>query len=84
MHDLVTPVPPVVHHAGNKLHKAHPAMCRVLGVVCPREEGLAVRGHDDRKGPSPAAGHHLTNGHVKVVDVGPLLTVHLDRDEILV
>ena len=37
--------------------------------------------NDDRQGPTPAAGEHLRHTHVEAVDVRPLLSVHLDRDE---
>ncbi len=48
------------------------------------EERLFIRGHDNGKGPAPASCHHLTYVHIDRIDVGELLTVHLDGDECLI
>lgn len=54
------------------------------GEVGRGKERLFLRCHDDGKGPSPLAGHHLADGHIHAVDIGMLLAVHLDADKILV
>ena len=48
------------------------------------EEGLAVRRQEERHGPAALAGEGLHGGHVDAVDVGTLLAVDLDVDEVLV
>ncbi len=49
------------------------------------EERLLVRGQEHRHGPAPLALVHGQRGrHVDVVEVGPLLAVHLDGHEVLV
>ncbi len=45
------------------------------------EERAAVGGEKDAHGPAPGPGDGLDGLHVDGVDVGPLLTVHLDGDE---
>ena len=47
-------------------------------------EGLAVGGEEHGHGPAAAAGQHLHRFHVYGVQVGPLLAVNLDVDEVLV
>ena len=54
-----------------------------------REVGAAVEGHavgvaEDRHRPAAVAGHRLHRLHVEGVDVGALLAVDLDVDEVLV
>ena len=49
--------------------------------VGPAVERLAVRGQKDGHRPAAPTGQHLHRVHIDVVDVGPLLTVHLDVDE---
>ena len=51
------------------------------GKYVPGVEGPPVGGAEDRHRPAPRAGQRLGGRHVDRVEVGPLLTVHLDRDE---
>ena len=48
------------------------------------EEGLEVGGQEHRHRPAAVPGHRLDGGHVDLVEVGPLLAVDLDVDEVLV
>ena len=48
------------------------------------EERSQVRREEDAHRPAAGAGHGLDGGHVDVVEVRPLLAVHLDADEVLV
>ena len=48
------------------------------------EEGLLVGGEEDGHGPATLASEGLHGGHVDAVDVGALLAVDLDVDEVLV
>ncbi len=67
-------------HAGQPRHAV-----AILGrEVRAAEEGLEARGQEDGHRPSARAGHRLHGGHVDVVEVGPLLAIDLDRDEVLV
>src|SRR6267143_1014002 len=52
--------------------------------ICPSVEGLQVGGQEDREGPATLARQRGDGLHVYLVDVGPLLPVNLDRDELLV
>ena len=56
----------------------------VTGEVGAAVEGLPVRGHEHRHGPSALARHGLGGGHVDGVDIRAFLTIHLDRHEMLV
>ena len=72
---------PELAHALAELDQPLAAEAGAAREVGGREEGPPVRGHEDRERPAAAAGHHLADGHVHRVDVGPLLAVHLDADE---
>ena len=50
--------------------------------VGPAVERLAVGRQEDAHRPAALAGHRLDRGHVDLVEVGPLLAVDLDRDEV--
>jgi len=52
--------------------------------VGPREERLPLRGEDDGHRPAAAAPEEVDGVHVDGVDVGALLAVDLDGDEVLV
>ncbi len=54
------------------------------GEVGPSEEGPSVRREEHRQGPAPVAGHRLDHRLVDLVEVRPLLAVHLHADEVLV
>ena len=58
-------------------------------AVVGREVGAArerpqVGREEDRHGPAAVAADHLDGGHVDLVEIGALLTVHLDAHEMLV
>jgi hypothetical protein len=58
-------------------------VCR--GEVGPREKRLLVGGQEDRHGPAPLPVVQRECGcHVNLVEVGPLLPVNLDADEVFV
>src|SRR5688572_18131385 len=59
-------------------------MAWFIGEVRAAIERSALRRQEDGHRPTAAAGHHLDRGHVDLVKVGPLLAIHLDRDEMLV
>ena len=61
-----------------------PAVAVLRREVGPGEEGLPVRQEEGRERPAAASRRELDGGHVDVVDVGSLLAVDLDRDEVLV
>ena len=63
--------------------RRHP-VARLVGEVGPAVERPAVGRQEDRHRPAPATGHRLDRGHVDLVEVGPLLAIHLDRDEVVV
>ena len=52
--------------------------------VRPAVERLALGSQEDGHRPAAVTGEHLHRVHVDVVDVGPLLAVDLDVDEVLV
>ena len=60
------------------------AVAVLVREVRPGEEGPAVGRQERRQRPAAAAGHRLHGVHVDRVQVGPLLAVDLDRDEVLV
>ncbi len=64
------------------LEEPGPSPARGRREVRPAIERLSLRREKEREGPAAAAGHHLNGLHVDVVDVGPLLAVDLDRDEV--
>ena len=67
----------------------HHAEARHSAALVRREVGAAVEGHavgvaEDRHRPAALAADRLHRLHVEGVDVGPLLAVDLDADEVLV
>ena len=67
----------------------HHPEARHAAAVVRREVGAAVEGHavgveEDGHRPAAVAGHRLHRLHVDRVDVGALLAVDLDADEVLV
>ena len=79
--DLVAAVVPDVVHGVEHPAEARHAVEVARGEVGPAEEGTAVGREEHRHRPPTATGHGLDRLHVDGVDVGTLLTVHLDRDE---
>jgi hypothetical protein len=59
-------------------------MARRGWEICAAEEGLALRRAEDGHRPAAVTGHCLGGFHVDRVDVGALLTVDLDIDEVVV
>ena len=64
-----------------KLRQPVPRLRRQVGAA---EERLALRRQEDGQRPAAAAGQRDDRVHVDRVDVGPLLAVDLDADEVLV
>ena len=81
-HDLAALLPVGVRDRRQHPGEAGNAVTVLRGVVGAAVEGLAVRRQEDRHGPSAATGHRLHRAHVDRVDVGPLLSVDLDADEL--
>ena len=59
-------------------------MARLVGEVGAAEERPPVGRQEDAHGPAAAPGHGLHGVHVDAVEVGALLAVDLDGDEVLV
>ena len=82
--DVVALRPPGLGHGEQELGERRHAMARLRGEVRPCIERLAVRGQEHRHRPAALAGHRDGGVHVEGVDVGPLLAIDLDVDEVLV
>ena len=74
-------VPPRLMDVQQQLSKPDGTVLRGLWKVGSGKERLLIGGHEDRGRPPAAAGERLTNGHIHAVNIGPLLPVHLDGDE---
>ena len=81
--DLGPLVAPGVGHPGEDRREPADAVAVLGGEVGAAEEGAAVGGQEHRHRPAAVA-ERLERGHVDLVDVGPLLAVDLDADELLV
>jgi hypothetical protein len=79
---LVAAVPPGVGQAGEQALEARPAVAVLGREVGAGVEGLQVGRQEDRVGPAALPGQDLRGGHVDLVEVGPLLAVELDVDEL--
>ncbi len=82
--DILTPQLPRVGKLLQKLTEADhaaAALGREVGAGIPR---AAVGGEPEGVRPAAAPGDELGRGHVDVVDLRPLLAVHLDRHEVVV
>ncbi len=66
------------------LGKAGAAVAVLGREVGAAEEGFALGVEPDAHGPAAAAGAGLHEGHVEAIDIGTLLAVDLDVDEVLV
>ena len=80
-------VAPPLEGVDHRLH--HHPEARHPAAVVGREVGAAVEGHplgvaEDGHRPAAPPGHRLHRLHVEGVDVGALLAVDLDADEVLV
>ena len=81
---LVAPVRPRLVERLQHLPERGLPVPRLVGEVGAGEERLAVGVSTHRHRPAALAGHRLRRLHVDGVDVGPLLAVDLDVDEVLV
>ena len=81
-YDLAVLLPVGVRDRRQHPREARHAVPVLRGIVGAAVEGLAVRRQKDRHRPAAAAGHRLDGAHVYRVDVGPLLAVDLDADEL--
>ncbi len=75
---------PRLEHGLEHHPEARHALARLRREVGAAVEGDAVGVAEDRHRPAAVAGHLLHGLHVDRVDVGALLAVDLDRDEVLV
>ena len=82
--DFVPVLLPGLLDARDDLQQSRPPVATPLRDVGGRKERLFVGRHDDGQRPAAVPRHHLADGHVEVVDVGPLLAIHLDVDERIV
>ena len=82
--DLVALLAPGPVDALEHLAERRHAVARLVREVGAAVERPAVRGQEDRHRPAAAAGHRLDRRHVDLVEVGPLLAIDLDRDEVVV
>ena len=80
--DVVSPFPPRLFDPLQHLPERRHPVGRFLGEVRAGEERLALRGQEGGQRPPSLAGHRLDRIHVDRVEVGPLLPVDLDRDEV--
>ncbi len=67
--------------AGHCLPPVLPVTRREVGAAI---EWTAIGCEEDRHGPAALLGQGLHRLHVDIVDVGPFLAIHLDRDEMLI
>ena len=81
---LVAAIAPRLGDPGQDLPEGRHAVARLGRVVRPGVEGLAGRREERRQRPAAVAVHRLHRVHVDRVEIGPLLAIHLDRDEVLV
>jgi hypothetical protein len=80
---LAAPGPGVGHRQQHPAEARHPRPVE-LWEVGAGVEGAALRGQEHRHRPAALAGHRLHRVHVDAVQVGALLAVDLDADEVLV
>ncbi len=81
---LVPPLRPRGDQRLEDLPERRLALTWLVGVVGAGEERLALGGEHHGHRPAPVAGHRGGGRHVDRVDVGALLAVDLDVDEVLV
>ena len=66
---------------GDEIQKAGHPVAALLGDVTRRKEGFFVGGHQNGERPSSGTGQRVGGRHVDLVDIRPLLAIHLDTDE---
>ena len=82
--DAVLPVPPRIGDAEEHAPEARHAVAFVRREVGARVERLAVGREEHGHRPAAVPRHRLRGLHVDRVDVGTLLAVHLDADEVFI
>ncbi len=75
---------PCAVHGAQHVHEGGRALTRFLGEVRAAKDGQALRGENDRHGPTTAGGRCCDVLHVERVDVRAFLAVDFDRDEVVV
>jgi hypothetical protein len=78
---LLAPGSPDLVQAGQDGPEARPPVPLVRGPVGPAVEGASVGCEEHVQRPASLAGEELHGRHVDLVEIGPLLPVHLDGDE---
>src|SRR5690242_3065125 len=71
----------VIGEAAQHRGKSGHAVAILGWEVGARVERCAIRCQEDRHRPAAATGQRLNRVHVERVEIGPLLTIHLDADE---
>ena len=82
--DLLAALLPCLGDRGQNLRPGSHSLPRLRRKVGAAVEGELGGGKEDVQRPAALAGHRLHRLHVDRVDVGPLLAVHFDADEVLV
>ena len=68
-------------HGLEHLHKAGPAIARLLREISSAPERLRLRRQEDRQRPSALFAQGRERRHIDLIDIRPLLAIHLDIDE---
>ncbi|MEX2210501.1 MAG: hypothetical protein WD689_01875 [Gaiellaceae bacterium] len=84
LHDHGAALPVGIRDGGEHLLEARQSVTRLGRKVGAAEEGLALGGEEGGQRPAAVARERDDRVHVDGVDVGPLLPVDLDADEVLV
>ncbi|MCG3771005.1 MAG: hypothetical protein JW384_02185 [Nitrosomonadaceae bacterium] len=75
---------PVIRHLLEQFHQADPVIFSPLGKTGSGKKGLLLICHQHCQRPPAASGHCLAHSHIEMVDIRPLLTVHFNRNKVLV
>ena len=79
---LLPVVLPEIDYPFQQINQSKSPIAAILWKVSPCEEGLLLRGHEDRQRPAAGTGHGLTHGHIHCVNIRSLFPVYLDADEL--
>ena len=71
-----------IRHYRQQLFKSRTPVTILRREIGSAEVRLLLRRHKHRHRPAAAAGGHLHKGHIKLIQIGPFLPVHLDADEV--